>query len=153
MSRHLMAKMRRLSDYEEKPDVPHNDWLENPNLVDGALAWHPLYGESHVQYSIAPFFVSGKKLWSLVHSGIYQGMESFDDYGETITHNKYRYDRERSGGVDLGAFPTPEEAMARAQDHYFENYDRNKPSGDYYDNALKHINDPENGYDIFGDRS
>lgn len=61
-----------------------------------------------------------------------------------------------SDGTDGGYWgyhDNREGAMQAAENAWKKYVGDNKPNADYYDNILKKIDEPEDGYDIFGDRS
>lgn len=169
MSRHLMAKMNRAAvrdfDYGKGPHLPH-DW-EEVNLVADSIKrkvphifeWHPPHGESHVTYWIRQPADGTDFGYSLKHEGLYHGRGNtgpnyrLEDDGSPLSVKAHELDKAGTGTFHLGRHDTLEDAKAAATEHFERNYaSKARPGADYYDNALNQIDEPEDGYDIFGDK-
>ena len=170
-----MAKMRnhrnavRDFDFGAGPHFPH-DW-EELNLVSSGdrftrkvpniFEWHPPYGESHVAYWVRQPADNTDFGFKLNHEGLYKGRGNtgnhtyqLEDDGSPLSVKEHELGKAGLGTFHLGLHDTLEDAKAAATEHFERNYrSRARPSADYYDNALKQINEPEDGYDIFGDKS
>lgn len=131
--------------------------------------WNPHHGEGHVAYSVEQSNLDGT--WGITHHGLYRGTkivhpeEASGLLFEPTETPDFFLDQDgtpdRIGPSDVSTrgtwkiypYRSFNEAKAAAEEHFNRNYrSKAKPSADYYDNALNQIDDPEGGYDIFGDK-
>lgn len=180
MSRHLMAKMRivgarPLEAFFDDWHQPHDEWQEyqgHPAYSDRPVSgwgWNPHHGEGHVAYSVGHNYLDDT--WGVTHHGLYRGTkivhpEEANGYLSKPTETPDFFldhdgtpdrvgpsDVSTKGTWKIGPYRSFSEAKAAAEEHFERNYrSKAKPSADYYDNALNQIDDPEDGYDIFGDK-
>lgn len=111
--------------------------------------WNPPHGETHIHYLVSPAYKPHGG-WRANHYGPYQGRTTISDSkGNTKEVNDYNWENHDH----IGEFPTVEEAQSAVEQYHRKRYgEGEKPSADYYDNILRQIDEPEDGYDIFGDK-
>jgi hypothetical protein len=107
------------------------------------------------------------EFWSLHHEGVWQGHLHGDkpDGSGQYDFSMPTYRREKDGSPEnhrngpvgkytyfVGQYSTAEEAQAAAEGHFAKHYRPGLASPDYYDQIMNHLDEPQDGYDIFGDR-
>jgi hypothetical protein len=182
MAKMRIANVRPLDAFFDDWHQPHNEWREyrghpaySENSVSG-WGWNPHHGESHVAYSVNHDDLNGT--WGVTHHGFYRGTkivhpeEATGYLSEPTETPDFFLDHDgtpdRVGPNDVSTKGTWKispyrsfgEARAAAEEHFERNYrSRAKPSADDYDldsfmrDHDPGIDEPEDGYDIFGDRS